>query len=245
MKKNKNNINTVYGQNNVKSLLYSNIKHQIITIFVLEENKHLLDNEIRKKLIDYDVQYCDKHTFLHNFPKKHTQGIAVNFIFNYSELYLDNLDDNVCFVILDEINDPQNLGQIIRTCECAGINGIILPRHKSVHITDSVLQVSQGSSFNINIHIVSNLNSTISELKKNDFWITGIENSIDSKNWYEIDYKNKVGIVFGSEGKGIRRLIKDSCDFLGTIPMQGKTNSLNVSAAVSAVTIERLRQLLK
>ena len=74
---------------------------------------------------------------------------------------------------------------------------------------------------------------------------TGIENSIDSKNWYEIDYKNKVGIVFGSEGKGIRRLIKDSCDFLGTIPMQGKTNSLNVSAAVSAVTIERLRQLLK
>ena len=67
---------------------------------------------------------------------------------------------------MDEINDPQNLGQIIRTCECAGINGIILPRHKSVHITDSVLQVSQGSSFNINIHIVSNLNSTISELKK-------------------------------------------------------------------------------
>ena len=245
MKKNKNNINTVYGQNNVKSLLYSNIKHHIITIFVLEENKHLLDNEIRQKLIDYDVQYCDKHTFLNKFPKKHTQGIAVNFIFNYSELCLDNLDSNVCFIILDEINDPQNLGQIIRTCECAGINGIILPRHKSVHITDSVLQVSQGSSFNINIHIVSNLNSTISELKKNDFWITGIENSIDSKNWYEIDYKNKVGIVFGSEGKGIRRLIKDSCDFLGTIPMQGKTNSLNVSAAVSAVTIERLRQLLK
>ena len=135
--------------------------------------------------------------------------------------------------------------QIIRTCECSGVNGIILPRHKSVHITDSVLQVSQGSSFNINIYIVSNLNSTISELKKNDFWITGIENSIDSKNWYEIDYKNKVGIVFGSEGKGIRRLIKDSCDFLGTIPMQSKTNSLNVSAAVSAVTIERLRQLLK
>ena len=143
------------------------------------------------------------------------------------------------------MHDPQNLGQIIRTCECAGVDGIILPRHGSVHITDTVLQVSQGAFFHLDVFIVPNLNNTISYLKDNDFWIIGIENSIDSQNWCDIDYNGKVGIVFGSEGSGIRRLVKKSCDFLATIPMSGKINSLNISAAVSAVLFERNRQLLK
>ena len=138
---------------------------------------------------------------------------------------------------------PQNLGQILRTCECAGINGVILPRHNSVHITNSVIQVSQGAIFHLNVFIETNLNNTIKYLKSNDFWIIGIENSIDSNNWNEMDYKGKIAIVIGSEGKGIRPLIQKACDFLATIPMQGKINSLNVSAALSAVVFERQRQL--
>ena len=245
MKKIKTDINTVYGINNVTALIESNKNHEIIKIFIIKGSNVALNNNLNEKLKDYDTLYCDKNFFLNTFPSKHNQGIAATFIINHTELAIDDNIVNCCYVIIDQINDPQNLGQIIRTSECAGVNGIILPRHNSVHITDTVIQVSQGAFFNLDVFIVSNLNQTISYLKDNDYWITGIENSINSKNWYEIDYKNKVGIVFGSEGSGIRRLVKKSCDFLGTIPMAGKTNSLNISAAVSAVLFERSKQILK
>tara|TARA_B100000029_G_C17252198_1_gene843169 strand:- start:228 stop:800 length:573 start_codon:yes stop_codon:yes gene_type:complete len=176
---------------------------------------------------------------------KHTQGIVIEFSGDViQELNsFKNFKDNTCYVIIDKINDPQNLGQIIRTCECSGIDGIILARHGSVHITNTVLQVSQGSFVNIDLFVVTNLTNTILELKKEGFWFTGVENSIDAKKWYEVDYTGKVGIVFGSEGKGISRLVLESCDFLSTIPMAGKTNSLNISSAISAIVFERQRQI--
>ena len=153
--------------------------------------------------------------------------------------------DNSCLIIADQVQDPQNLGQIIRTCECAGIKGIILHKHKSVHLTKSVLQVSQGGFLSVDIYIENNIVNAINFLKNEGFWIVGIENSIKSKKWFEIDYKGQIAIVIGSEGKGIRKLVKESCDFLSTIPMKGKVNSLNVSAAVSAILFERNRQLDK
>jgi len=156
---------------------------------------------------------------------------------------INNFNDNTCYIIADQINDPQNLGQIIRTCECAGINGIILPKHNSVHLTNAVLQVSQGAFLFMDIFIENNLVNIIKFLKSKDFWIIGIENSIDAKEWYQMDYKGKIVIVIGSEGKGIRKLVKKSCDFLTTISMKGNTNSLNVSAALSAILFERQRQL--
>ena len=145
--------------------------------------------------------------------------------------------------MLDGIEDPQNLGQIIRTSECAGIDGIIISKHSNCGITDTVLQVSQGAFTQVPIHIVSNLNQTATQLKKEDFWITAVENGIQSKNWYEIDFKGKMLIIVGSEGRGIKKLNLENSDFQTTIPMQGEINSLNVSAAVSAILFERLRQL--
>ena len=135
---------------------------------------------------------------------------------------INEFKPNSCYVIGDQINDPQNLGQIIRTSGCSGIDGIILPRHGSVHITNTVLQVSQGACFNVNIFLETNLSNTIKYLKSKDFWIIGIENSINSQKWYEMDYKEKTVIVIGSEGRGIRPLIKKNCDFLATIPMHVK-----------------------
>ena len=245
MIKSNTKLNTVYGINNVISLLDSNKKHQIDKIFIVKESNAALNQNLKSKLEGSNFSYCDKNFFINKFSFKHTQGVAATFLIHYPDFNIENNEENCCYIIIDQMNDPQNLGQIIRTCECAGINGIILPRHNSVHITDTVIQVSQGAFFNMDIYIVTNITNTISSLKENGYWITGIENSIDSKNWYEIDYKSKAGIVFGSEGDGIRRLVKESCDFLGTIPMDGKTNSLNISAAVSAVLFERKRQLLK
>ena len=145
--------------------------------------------------------------------------------------------------ILDQIEDPQNAGQIIRTAECAGIDGIIFPSHNSFKLTNTIINISQGAFVNMHLYEVTNISTTILELKKNDYWIIGIENSIDSKLWSELDYSGNIAIVVGSEGKGIRKKVIDHCDFLGNIPMQGNTNSLNVSAAVSAVLFERLRQI--
>jgi len=191
------------------------------------------------------VKYLNKNEFLAKFNFKHSQGIVIQFsaeIFkDFNSLEFKN--DNMCYIIIDQINDPQNLGQIIRTCECAGIDGIILPKHGSVHITNTVLQVSQGAFENIDLFMVTNIKNTIEELKSNDFWVIGMENSINSQEWYKMDYKKKVAIVFGSESKGIRKLVKESCDFLSTISMKGKINSLNVSASISAIVFERQRQL--
>ena len=146
-------------------------------------------------------------------------------------------------MILDRIEDPQNAGQIIRTAECAGIDGIIFPSHNSFRISNTIINISQGAFVSMPLYEVTNISSAILELKKNDFWIIGIENSIDAKSWNKLDYSGNTAIVVGSEGKGIREKVIEHCDFLGEIPMQGNSNSLNVSAAVSAILFERLRQI--
>ena len=245
---NKNNTEySVYGLNNAIPLLSSE-KYLINNIIIMKGGIADSNSTIHDyiKLKKYRVNYLSKNDFLSKYSNKHSQGIVVEFSANIiKELDTNSFsEENICYIIIDQINDPQNLGQIIRTCECAGIDGIILPKHGSVHITNTVLQISQGAFENLDLFIVTNIKNTIDELKKYGFWIIGMENSIDSKNWYDMDYKKRIAMVFGSESKGIRKLVKESCDFLSTIPMQGKTNSLNVSASISAVVFERLRQLV-
>ena len=244
---NKNNTEySIYGLNNAISILSSK-KYLINDIIIMKGGIADLDSKINKYISKekYNIRYLNKNDFLSKYSNKHSQGIAIHF----SAIFLQDFESedftkkNICYIIIDQINDPQNLGQIIRTCECAGIDGIILPKHGSVHITNTVLQVSQGAFENINLFIVTNIKNTIDELKSNGFWIIGMENGIDSKQWYDMDYRKKIAIVFGSESKGIRKLVKESCDFLSTISMKGKTNSLNVSASISAIVFERQRQL--
>ena len=114
------------------------------------------------------------------------------------------MQGNYCQLILDNLSDPQNLGQIIRTSECAGIDGIIIPERNSIGITDAVLQVSQGAFCHLPIYIVTNLNQTLIQLKDDDFWTVALENGIEAKPWNKIDYSGKTAIVVGSEGQGIK-----------------------------------------
>ena len=242
------NINFVYGLNNVLSVIGSN-KYSIDSIKIMRNSLAHENSVLKNNLNDFKtiVEYLDKKDFISQFNYKHTQGIIVffsgNLLSDFDNIDLNEEKEDICYVIIDQINDPQNLGQIIRTCECAGIDGIILPKHGSVHVTNTVLQVSQGAFTNVDIFVVTNITTTIKYLKENGFWIIGMENSIDASKWYDIDYKKKIGVIFGSESKGIRKLVKESCDFLATIPMQGKINSLNVSASISATLFERFRQL--
>ena len=247
--KKSNDYYIIYGLNNCLNFFKSNNDFSINSIILDKNGIAINEKVISSKISSYGkiVKILDSREFNNKYDFKHSQGILVKFTGNlYSDLYsTKDFPENSCVLIADQIKDPQNLGQIIRTSECAGVNGIILPKHRSVHLSNSVLQVSQGAFFHLNIYVETNLVSTIEYLKSKGFWIIGLENSIDSKEWHDIDYKGKIAIVVGSEGEGIRRLVKKSCDFLTTIKMNGKINSLNVSAAVSAILFERQRQLSK
>ena len=121
---------------------------------------------------------------------------------------------------------------------------ILISDNKTVGITNAVLQVSQGAFLNMPIYMIGNISQTLEMLKKEGFWVIGVENSVEASNWYDIDLCGKIILVFGSEGKGIRESTLKKCDFIATIPMLGKINSLNISASVSAILFERNRQLL-
>ena len=237
---------SIYGLNNAISLLSSK-KYLINDIVIMKggiaDSDSRINEYIRTK--KDSVHYFNKNDFLSKYNIKHSQGIVIHFSANILQDFstVDFAKENICYIIIDQINDPQNLGQIIRTCECAGIDGIILPKHGSVHVTNTVLQVSQGAFLLVDIFIENNLVNSINFLKDNGYWIIGVENSISAKKWFDMDYQDKTAVVIGSEGDGIRRLVKESCDFLATIPMKGKIDSLNVSAALSAVVFERQRQL--
>ena len=237
---------SIFGLNGCSELLQSG-QFQINHIYLQEGSQA----DKNRRLFDPRHQYANnitglsKHTFKNRFHKGRTQGIVVEFFGHGVKKDLPNFSqvDSACILVLDQIEDPQNFGQIIRTSECAGIDGLLFPKHHSAPISDTVLQVSQGAFVNLPLYEATNLKHEFQQLKEDGFWIVGLENSIDAEEWHKIDYKGKVAIVVGSEGKGIREKVLESCDFKATIPMQGKTDSLNVSAAVSALLFERLRQI--
>jgi 23S rRNA (guanosine2251-2'-O)-methyltransferase len=148
---------------------------------------------------------------------------------------------NPFLVILDEVEDPQNLGAILRSAECAGADGVILPEHRSAGLTDAVLSVSAGAAEHIKICRVVNLARTMGELKERGLWLVGAEAEGDGL-WHEFDYTGPVGIVLGSEGRGLRPLVRKTCDRVLSIPLRGKVNSLNVSAAAAVFFFEVVRQ---
>ncbi len=240
------NTYSIYGINGCRTILESE-KHTIETLYLQKDGYAMRDKQLVNlcQSRNNSIKILDKTQFKNKWGHLRTQGIILHFKGTISEKLpsFGELNKDMCLLILDHIEDPQNLGQIIRTAECAGIDGILIPKYDSCGFTETVLQVSQGAFVHIPLYEVNNINQSISRLKEEGFWILGMENSLDAKPWHQLDMKGKTVIIFGSEGKGIRQLVLKSCDFLGTIPMEGKSNSLNVSAAVSAVLFERRRQL--
>ncbi|WP_026894936.1 23S rRNA (guanosine(2251)-2'-O)-methyltransferase RlmB [Clostridiisalibacter paucivorans] len=150
-------------------------------------------------------------------------------------------DEHPFVIILDEIEDPHNLGSIIRTAECAGAHGIIIPKRRSASVTAVVSKTSAGAVEYMPVVKVSNIAYTMDQLKDKGLWIYGAD--MDGKeDYFDVDIKGPVGIVVGNEGKGIGRLVKEKCDFLIKIPMKGKVTSLNASVSASIIMYEVLRQ---
>ena len=151
---------------------------------------------------------------------------------------------NPFLVLLDEIEDPQNLGAILRSAECAGADGIVLPERRSAGITDAVVQVSAGAAEHLKIARVTNLARTMDDLKRKGLWLVGAEGG-QKELWYEFDYSVPVGIILGSEGRGLCRLVREKCDKVLSIPVLGRVNSLNVAAAAAVFLFEVARQRLR
>jgi 23S rRNA (guanosine2251-2'-O)-methyltransferase len=144
-------------------------------------------------------------------------------------------------VLLDEIEDPQNLGAILRSAEGAGAHGILLPERRSAGLTETVSEVSAGALEHLRVARVPNLAQTMERLREKGIWLVGAEGEGEGRFW-EFDYTQPVGIVLGSEGKGLRPLVRKNCDRVLSIPMGGKVNSLNVASAASVFFFEVLRQ---
>lgn len=149
-------------------------------------------------------------------------------------------EDASFLVILDHLEDPHNFGAIIRTCEAAGVDGIIIPKDRQVQVNATVMKTSVGTLDTMKVSRVANLSSTIDYLKKNDFWVVGtaLEDSVDYRS---IDYSGKIALVIGNEGAGISELVRKKCDFIAKIPMYGTTNSLNASVASGIMIYEVIR----
>ena len=161
---------------------------------------------------------------------------TVEEILNYAE----SKNEPPFVIIADCIEDPHNLGAIIRTAECAGAHGIIIPKRRAAGLTESVDKSSAGALEYVNIARVSNIPSTIEYLKSKGLWIYGAD--MDGENYTSQDLKGSVALVIGSEGKGISKLVRDKCDFILSLPMKGKINSLNASVAAGILMYEVMRQ---
>lgn len=154
-----------------------------------------------------------------------------------------DLGEKPLIVVCDELSDPHNLGAIIRSAECAGAHGVIIPKRRSAGLTAIVAKSSAGAIEHVLIAKVPNITSTLEDLKKEGVWIFGTAAS-GTTRLYDADLKDGAAIVIGSEGDGMSRLVTESCDFLVSIPMKGKINSLNASAAAAILLYEAVRQRL-
>jgi 23S rRNA (guanosine2251-2'-O)-methyltransferase len=148
------------------------------------------------------------------------------------------------FIILDGLEDPHNLGAILRTADASGVHGLIIREKREVGLTAAVEKASAGALEYVPVARVTNLSQTIEQLKKQNIWVVGVDQAGDT-NYTSIDYKPPTAIVIGGEGKGLSELVKKNCDFLGFIPMQGKVSSLNASVAAAVVMFEAVRQRAK
>ncbi|MGH9936556.1 MAG: 23S rRNA (guanosine(2251)-2'-O)-methyltransferase RlmB [Blastocatellia bacterium] len=154
---------------------------------------------------------------------------------------LDSMGDAPLVVLLDNIEDPHNLGATLRTCEAAGVDGVFIPEHRAAGLNETVAKTSAGAVEYVRVARVTNLVPLIGELKDRGVWVVGVEGGTDNA-YSDFDMKIPLAIVLGSEGKGIRRLVREKCDAIVSIPMRGRINSLNVSVAAGIVLFEIVRQ---
>ena len=227
----------VYGRNVALELLK---KSEKIRKIYLQDNFH--DENLISLIEKFKIPVIYRRKIeLDQLANGVHQGIILDVEdFRYSEIESFYNKDDCFLVILDHLEDPHNFGAIIRTSEAALVDGIVIPKNRGVDVNGTVIKTSVGTTENVPIAMVTNLKTTLDELKKNGFWIVGTD--MEGEDYREIDYSGKIALIIGNEGSGMSRLVKESCDFIARIPMYGKVNSLNASVAAGIMIYEVVRQ---
>jgi 23S rRNA (guanosine2251-2'-O)-methyltransferase len=177
----------------------------------------------------------------------HHQGVAIKTTgypyVDFSEILQDVEDDeNASVLVLDHLEDPQNVGSILRTACAAGFTGVIIPEDRGAGVTPAAVRASAGAAEHLKVAKVVNLPRAMKELQKLNLWFTGLDWGEDAKCYTEIDFKGRSGLVIGAEGNGISRLVRETCDFIAELPMPGGFESLNAGVAAGIAMYEMLRQ---
>ncbi len=241
------NTNIIEGRNPVLEALKS--EREIDKILISKGNK---EGSIKKiigmaKDMGIPVQYTDKNK-INQISTSHAHQGVIAYVAAYRYYEVDEVinrarakDEKPFLILLDEIEDPHNLGSVLRTANAVGAHGVIIPKRRSVGLTATVAKTSAGAIEYVPVAKVTNLARTIDKLKEQGIWVIGADMDGEDVH-YNCDLKGNICIVIGSEGKGISRLVKEKCDFLVRLPMMGEVSSLNASVAAAVLMYEAIRQ---
>ncbi len=237
----------VEGRNSIYELLKTN--KEIDKILVQKD----LKDDASKRLINIirshklKLQPVDKYVIEKESESKRHQGF-IAYVSDYKYFDIEDILDDCTepdslVVVLNEILDPHNLGSIIRVLECAGANGLIIGKDRSASVNDTVMRISAGALNHVKVARVTNINTAIDTLKDNGFWVYGAE--VGGQSIYKANLTGKICLVIGGEDSGVKRLTKEKCDGIISIPMNGKVNSLNASVACGVAVYEVIRQRME
>ena len=228
----------VFGHHAVEAILISK-KRKVLELHIAPQHKTRYENaarENRVRLVVANPKDLDK-----KFPEKVHQGVAAR-VEPLPKMHIEDiLDDAQLLLILDQVTDARNIGACLRSANAFGVDALIIPSHGSAVLNDVAVKASVGASEHTPVIEVGNLNKAIDQLKKENFWLVGLDGYADQE-LSQVDLKGRIAIVMGSEGKGLRDLVKKNCDFTAKLPMVGEVESLNVSVATGVALYEALKQ---
>ena len=235
----------IEGRNSVRELLKTRktVDKILIANGMRGAEAESLLREIKNLKIKF--QFADKSVLDKESETGRHQGY-IAFVSDYKYAEFEDILESVkdkeecLIVVLDGVEDPHNLGSIIRVCECAGADGLIIGKHRSASVTDTVMRISEGSANHLKIAKVVNINQAVDTLKENGIWTYALE--LGGGDIYKSDLKGKVSLVVGGEDTGVNKLTVKKCDGIVTIPLAGKVNSLNASVATGIGVFEVVRQ---
>ena len=246
MEKNIGNESAIGGRNAVKELLASG--RDIDKIYVQKGEREgsvrqLIAKAAERKIPIIEVEKSKLDSM--SGGGAHQGIVAMAAEQNYSTVeeiieYAESLSESAFVVICDGVEDPHNLGAIIRSAECCGVHGVIIPKRRAVGLTPVVSKASAGALEYMRVARVTNIASTIELLKEKGFWVYAAD--MGGESYFNTDFSGKVALVLGSEGFGISRLVKEKCDFTVSIPLYGRVNSMNVSCAAAVMFAEIAKQ---
>lgn len=231
----------IFGPHAVEAALRSG-KRKVHEVFINEKHLHRYDDLMGE--FGLRAQPVSMKELDNNFPGKVHQGIAAKVGPMKKMALEDILPSAELLLILDQVTDPHNLGACLRSADAFGVDAVIIPENKSAKLTDVATKAAAGAAETVPLIQVANLNQTIEKIKAEYFWTVGLD-GYAQQDLKEVDLKGKMAIIMGSEGQGLRDLVKKNCDFLAKIPMCGTVESLNVSVSTGVTLYEATRQRLK